>query len=211
MSSVVVYIGAGLDVRPIKVLQNVKKFIYIDSLPSTQQPTLDKKNQQYSKTFIIDFCRKMEGLGLGFDWNLPPQITNTCFASKITSPLKISFENKMGICVDYYMNTPFSSNISEELRKELSHADTLVIAGFFPDECILEMMNTPVHIICWQGTYYDDDDDDDDDYKKSVVRKIHQDTTNVANITYYEKRYISKEFSSLKEVELYRCRDKRDD
>ena len=33
-----VYIGAGLDVRPIRALSHIKRFIYIDSRPKTQQP-----------------------------------------------------------------------------------------------------------------------------------------------------------------------------
>lgn len=188
--SIAVYVGAGLDVRPIRALTNVTKFIYIDSLPSTQQPEFDKKYKQYDKTFINNFCRKMEALD--FDWD---EIS----LSKTTKPFTIHFRGRNDVVIDYYMNTPFPSCLCGEVKKEIAEANTLIVAGFHPHECILGMMKKPVNVLCWEGTWYGNDEYDD--CKDSVVRKLYRDMTGVASLTYFEKQYVPKRFESIKELE----------
>ena len=58
-----VYVGAGLDVRPIRALKHISHFIYIDSRPISSCPFVDKDaeidyNFLRDNTFYDQFCRK---------------------------------------------------------------------------------------------------------------------------------------------------------
>jgi hypothetical protein len=103
--------------------------------------------------------------------------------------------------VDYYMNTsfPFDLDLFEDLKKEISCSSTLIIAGFHPHKSIIDMMIKPVHIICFEGTWYGNNNDDD--CKNSIVQEMHSDMNNIASIKYYKKKYIYENFSDLKTLE----------
>jgi hypothetical protein len=212
MEQTAVYIGSGLDVRPIRVLSHIKRFIYIDSRPATEQPTINSKSKynQYWPDFIHDFNRKMEVED--FDWNWDGQhTTNTICLLRSkknnTKPFMIEyFSLKTDVKVHYYMNTAFPQDITDDIIAELKSANTLVIAGFHPHVSVVQLMKKPVHIVCWEGTWYGNDHDDADE-ENSIIRKLYTDPNNtqdIASISFYKKQYVKTEFENIQDLENYR-------
>jgi hypothetical protein len=190
--TVAVYIGAALDVRPIRALKHIRHFIYIDSLPATQQPDYDLQHTQYQSAFMDRFCCKMEAMN--FDWVVHDWPTNTL-------PFRVQFVRKGDhTVVEYYMNTPFPKAVDDKLRTVLTTADTLIIACFHPHQCIIDMMKKPVSVVCWEGTCYDDSDYDD----STVVKRLHQDMTGIVDISYFQKEYVRLTFNDIADVENFR-------
>jgi hypothetical protein len=202
--STAVYIGAGLDVRPVRAMKHIQKFVYVDSRPATQQPEFDLKYNQYSERFVHDFCRKMESMD--FDWTYP--VTNdpgercgclTKSSRKNTRPFVVRFFNKdTNVELEYHLNTPFPMMISDDLKKEVGKADTLIVAGYHPHECVLDMMTKPVNVVCWEGTWYGNEEHED--CKDSVIRRLYRSMDGIAAIKYYKKEYVSMRFESMHDV-----------
>jgi hypothetical protein len=202
VNNVAVYIGAGLDVRPIRALAHIDRFIYIDSRPSTQQPTFDIQHKQYDKRFVREFCRKLEALD--FEWSFTPTTNDSmcCFKKQYhNAPFAIEFENNRRSVV-YHMNTTFPFSHDAQVRDEISKANTLIIAGFHPHKSILDLMQKPVQVVCWEGTWYGDEEYDD--CKDSIVAHMHTDMSDVGSITYYKKEYIPQTYKTLRDVEFAR-------
>ena len=139
MSLIAVYIGAGTHIKPINAIidgEYIKTMLCFDSLPNTQFPSIDHINSDDSQ---IHFLRELRNnaRNLGF------------FES---SPL--IFNNSNGQEIRYFINTPFPSGITENLRQEINKANTLIIAGFHPHKDILSMMKKPINNIFKNKTYY---------------------------------------------------------
>jgi hypothetical protein len=108
------------------------------------------------------------------------------------------FNNSNGQEIRYFINTPFPSGITENLRQEINKANTLIIAGFHPHKDILSMMKKPINIICMNNTYYGLDKIDED----SVIKKLYQDTSDIyiSKLVYYYTNTDFKEFESIADV-----------
>ena len=192
MQQTAVYVGAGLDVRPIRALTHIKKFIYVDT--------------RHDKYFIDRFCQKMEAMN--YEWSIITQPTTPnkflCFnwIQHHNKPTMIECYNPASDkTVIYHVNTRFPPINNHILQTHISEANTLIIAGFHPHKSITSMMKQPVHIACWEGTVYDNDQDDDED---TIVKHMYKDMSNIASLTYYKKRYIPQEFNSIDELEKAR-------
>jgi hypothetical protein len=195
MSRVAVYIGAGHDVRPIRAMKDIDLFIYIDSRPATQQPGIDKYRIQSDKTFISNFNRKMEALD--FDWDISDAVLFN-IKSKNADVIEYHKGDKI---VRYYMNTAFP-NKNEQLKSDIALADTLIVAGFHPNECIINMMKKPIDVICWENTCYDFGNEELD--KSSIIRRLYNNMDGIKSIQYYKKEYVMTQFDNIAELETQR-------
>jgi hypothetical protein len=195
MSRVAVYIGAGLDVRPIRAMKDIDMFIYVDSRPATEQPGHDKYYTQCDKSFVSNFNRKMEILD--FDWDISDAVLFN-IRSKKKDMIEYHNGNKV---VRYYMNTSFPDK-NEKLLSDIALSDTLIVAGYHPHSCIINMMKKPIDVICWEGTVYDDGDDEDT--KNSVIKKLYNNMDDIRSIQYYKKEYVMTQFDNIADLEIYR-------
>lgn len=189
MTHKALYIGAGLDVRPIRALSHIKDFLYIDSRPSTQQPEWDKSYRQYDSSFAHEFSLKMEAMDFTFDdFNIHKH-----------HPFLVRY-TKQDKRVTYLFNTPFLSSglpmhFSNDMLKDF---DTLIVAGFSPHKNIIQYMKKPIHIICFEGTCYSEDDSDDS--KDTITDAMHKTNTDIASITLFKKAYVPYVCKDIKEV-----------
>jgi hypothetical protein len=198
MSTKIVYIGAGLDVRPIRFLtsKHFTSFIYIDSQPYTEFPNCIINNKQHEfskktkKMFIDNLYSKMNCLG--FDFNVEN------FKDSNDSYM-IHFK-KNNCEVKYYMNTFFPEMISNDLIDELSTYDTLYISGYHPDNIILEWMKKPIHLICW-GNSYMGKCNIDECCETCCVRYLYDNPSVLKKISYYEKKYVPSELESMDDLQ----------
>lgn len=196
-----IYIGAGLDIRPIKALSNdIDHFIYVDSRPFTQQPSTSLK--QYDANFVSNFINKMEAMDFvcNFEAN-----TSCCFNNK-NKPFCIRFESHDGkILVDYFMNHYFPNKLTDECKKNIKNSAHLIIAGYHPKSCILNMLLEPISIYTWYGTWYGLHDDDEED-EETIVQWLYKNPKNkrIKKIIYYEKQYIPHEHIDIESIEKFR-------
>jgi len=128
--STAVYIGAGLDTRPIVALKNIQTFVCIDSKGDTP--------------FIQELVYKMECIGMFTDFASDPG----CFSKRLKKSTCIIFKQKNGRCVYYYVNTTFPI----EVDKNLLDCDNLIISGYTPHRCILDFMKKPLNLHLFEGT-----------------------------------------------------------
>jgi len=197
-----VYIGAGLDVRPIRVMKHIQHFIYIDSRPQTEQPGYPSL-EQYDELFISDFDNKMDALG--FNISKDRVTSPTCFELFFNTykpkqqTIEYTHENKKQT-LTYHFNTPFPQAVSEELAHTMGQADTLIIAGFHPHKAILGLMKKPVHVTCWEGTNYEFGTAAQRNDANTVVQHLHYNMSDVSEITYYKKKYSGYEYQSLADM-----------
>jgi hypothetical protein len=198
-----VYIGAGLDVRPVKALKNINKFIYIDCRPFTEHP--NSKCNCNDKKFIDDFSYKMDRIDF-LNKNEKNDDTTSCCRKKKIDINQVKFEyEKDNINLIYYFNTPFpSNNITDEIENELATSDTLIVAGFHPHKSIIDYMKKPIHLVCFEGTYYGNDHHEDD--LNTIIEYLHNNPKckDIADIVYYKKEYIKHSFHTIDDVEKYR-------
>ena len=189
------YIGAGLDVRPVRALEDIRRFIYVDSRPASQQPPL--LLNRHDPSFVSDFDRKMEALGFYVPCASPSGFVSGCFwfsANRERAPRTLEYVRGPQTLV-YHLNSPFP----QVVPAGIGEADTLVIAGFHPHRDVLKHMKTPVHVVCWDGTSYANNDYNDN-HKHTVVQHLHRDMSDVSTITWYKKEYVGREFKRLCDI-----------
>lgn len=195
---IAVYIGAGLDVRPIRGMKDITTFVYIDSRPANEFPGSGCKGH-FHKSFFNEFHEKIMRLGFDYDSDRYDQVRKTILAKR---PDVIEY-TKDNVIVKYYMNTAFpSKHLQANVIADISKADTLIIAGHHPHESIMEMMKKPIDIVCWEGTWYGPEDHGDN--TNSVVRRLYKDMSYIKSIKYYRKEYTMKFFDNISDVETFR-------
>jgi hypothetical protein len=94
-----------------------------------------------------------------------------------------------------------SSQISSKIQAEISQADTLIIAGFFPDKKIIDYMKKPIHIICFVDTIYRKDEDEDD----TIISYLYDNpqSTDIADITFFDYELKKHSFKTISDLELF--------
>ncbi len=75
------------------------------------------------------------------------------------------------------------------LTQQMKSVDVLIVAGFHPDKCVLDMMKKPVHLMFLEGTVYSKIDGPDD--ANSVITHLHNKGFKglVAECVMYQKMY----------------------
>lgn len=193
---VAVYIGAGLDVRPIRAMKNIDTFVYIDSRPATEFPGY---SNQFDKRFFYDFHDKLGREGFEFDNDMYAKFKKNIFDGKPD----VMVYTQGSVMLKYYMNTAFpNQSYTRDLVDDFASADTLIIAGHHPHKSIIDLMKTPIDVICWEGTWYGPDEYEDN--KDSVVRTLYNDMSSVRSIQYYQKQYVATPYKHIADVEKAR-------
>ncbi len=135
-----VYIGSGLDIVPLIILDHVTEFIYIDSRPCSEFG-MDYYGDEklYCKTFLndLDFVLK-----------------NNNYILIVKSENYLEYTNYEKI-LKYYINTPFPEMINDEILDILKDSENLVLSGYDPNKKILEIMSNLKNIFINNHTVFD--------------------------------------------------------
>lgn len=138
-----IYIGAGVDIIPVIVLDNIAEFIYIDSRPRSECGMLYyETGELYRKHFI----NELEQIMLNNNF----QVNTTTYKMK-DNFLEYNTYNKT---LKYFINTPFPEKLTNEIKKEIAESENLIIAGFDPNKEILKLMPNLKNIYCDIHTVY---------------------------------------------------------
>ena len=145
------YIGAGHDMRPVKHLESINNFVYVDSRPYSpfgRDIVVNKKgdNTSYDYTFISDL-----------DDTMKLHKMRLCV---VKDNKRVYSDGKK--TVFYYVNTSIPEDIAT-IQHELINIDTLIVAGHDPHYKIVEYFKEPIHFIGFEDTYFEKDPTMDDD------------------------------------------------
>lgn len=131
--NILLFVGGGINTLPIKLINNIRKFIYIDVNPSN--------NLEYKKNYIHLIVEEFNNLGF-----IPIEQKHLfCFYKKFNKrPGYINFiHTQSGIQLDYYYNTDIN-NINFFLKKKLYNEFknvNILITSFNPSKNLLKLIN----------------------------------------------------------------------
>ena len=219
---VAVYIGAGLDTRPLRILGDVRRFVYADSRPKTQARLEGGGAADYSLYYNYDFVddviatmnaagfyvhdsdhavllkyapRPADRARARTTWRerLCLGLQRVACDQPPTGQFMVRFvSDKTKQTVYYHFNTVFPEEASGTLRCQIYAAETLVVAGFHPHKSIAKMMKPPFALVLLEGTSYGLSDDPDE--QESLVAEMHREGLGprVSQCTHYHKEYVGE-------------------
>ena len=175
-----VYIGAGLDIIPVIVLNKINTFIYIDSQPISEFGMFYWNDKKMYRTHFLPELEKL--------------MKNNNFTKTIQKNNYIEYTNKIQI-IKYFINTPFPEKITDEIEKEIRDCDTLIISGYNPNKKIIDLMPNLKNIIGNCHTCYNHNDYEDENEKNNFTFNYLINNLNNPNICY--------NYLLLKEIKKY--------
>lgn len=119
------YIGAGVDMAPVRLFPQIKHFIYIDSRPQSPYGVLDYDSGRFSDdSFIGALLLSAEKEGFILD---------------LSEAAYLKFTAAGGRTLCYFINIAFPEHLTEFHKAAIAECDTLILAGFCPDRVVLEL------------------------------------------------------------------------
>jgi len=125
-----VYIGAGLNIQPLRNYTNIKDFIYIDQRPFTN------KNTNYYDNIIDDFCNIMKKEGFII------KLKNISFINSFY----IEYQ-KNDIILQYHFNSVFPKDCYGILKNKIIDVCILGDKSFL--NYIEEFVNPHTHVVSY--------------------------------------------------------------
>lgn len=184
-----VYIGAGTDLIPVIIVDEIKEFIYIDSQPFSEYGTLIydiKKDLSYT-------VEKKDRIENSFSRN--------CFLSnlyKIMDQIQFKliesnddfllFKNN-DRSIKYYYSCAFPEYINDNIIDDIKTCDTIIMAGHDPNKIIFNYLQNPINFIGDSHTSYCHYNKKDEQYIDSSFEYI------INNPKIINKYYIMKEIN----------------
>jgi hypothetical protein len=161
----VVYIGAGLDIIPFLVLNDIDEFIYIDGLPQSEFGMIEYESGYFYRNYFLDNLYKLM------------QNNKIDLVYKSDNYLEFSKNNRK---IKYFINTPFPEKLSDDIINELYDAENLILSGYFPHKVILDLMPKLHTIYGNMHTVYTFDKTDEEE-QDNVIGVL----LNMPNLNYY--------------------------
>mgnify|MGYP007047355138 CR=1 FL=1 len=198
-----IYIGSGDDTRPITRLSDVAEFVYVDSQPYSafgilqSQQIMSNGSNGYSRPkFFNRLCQSMK------DVNMMLQTIDQNVIDFVHDDGGTEGDRK----VRYYINTAVPEHV-ECLKKEISTADMLIVAGHDPHISILDFTTKKLLFVGFSDTSFHDDEFPD---KSTVLYHLHHPTHAAATRDKFSTfTYVStdsiKTFDTWEEFVAYSC------
>ena len=163
MRTKAIYIGAGIDISPIKFLKHIKIFYYIDGLPFSNfgilQSNIIMKNGMdgYSNPrFISELDTKMTSINM--------KLIN------ILDNIRIYSDGDQ--TVYYYTNTSIPEHYTE-IKDEIINFDTVIVAGHDPNIIFMDATKKKLHFIGFEDTsYYNENNNIYDNFNFNEIENI---------------------------------------
>jgi len=204
-----VYVGAGLDILPVLLNEDIKEFIYIDSQPKSEFGMLGFLEKRFFRKNFLE--------------QLNTVMHNNNFKQKISETNYLKYFNEdTKQNINYYINTPFPDKLNDKIIEHIRDSNVLICIGHDPDKQILEYMKQPFTFIGSTHTCYQHKKDNYETPEKSSFLELHNNNYKVnrydliVDKKYYEywkhdkinnkiiKNLEIKSFNSLNELEIQR-------
>jgi len=198
------YIGAGLDIVPVLVLKDIKKFIYIDSQPFSDHGTSVCKKDFTSDKATIETREIHEEDNLfgrtNFKSSFHTIATRNSFTQLSETKYCGIYKNQYDQIIKYHMSCSFPEFVTDEIREDIAQCNTLILCGYSPNKVVLTMMKSPDYVIANCHTVYTDDESEDSESTISYL---------VNNPTVIKGYYLLKEIvESLRDnFQIISCKD----
>ena len=161
------YIGAGEDVlQPIETLPEIRHFVFVDSLPATQQPGFIYAHTQRDPLFknVV----KLRLASIGFREVETEYLSSD--AIDWTHPHVVRYQNKeTGKTVLYYMSYGFPQDLEFDLATHFHSATHVILCGHHPHQVLLDFLPKKITWVCYPGTCYGKEECEDE----SIVRALY--------------------------------------
>lgn len=152
------YVGAGVDTRPLRCLPCVRRFVYVDGQPESEFPEVSTEEPGYARPrFVSSLDREMAFAGFHLK-------QAACDIRVYTSP-----DDRV---VEYHINTGVPSRVE---RLPMGVCDTLILAGHDPHSAAMERCcraDVRLDFVGHHGTVYSQGEDHEPD---SVLNRLHGD------------------------------------
>jgi len=193
-----VYVGAGLDIRPLIDLSNIiNDFHYIDSLPFSIHGTKCSYDENHKNIFSRN-------------WFLS-ELNNKL--DKIEYKLQNSYDNLLiyentinNIKLYYHINTSIPEHI-QRIQKYIQNFDYLIVAGHDPHMNIIFTTNKKIDFIGYYRTSYSNPLEDNETiiYEYTVVEELYKNTINKSfnSFTYIDEEHYLHKFNNWYEFVLF--------
>jgi len=159
------YVGAGVDLRPIQNFPNTKNFVYVDTLPRSTCDEINYlgcgfRSDLYSENFMMnlfDECTRLNFELVSFQ-EINPEFYKKIFTPKqriyysfhpkkmpsLINPHVITFvHQKTQQILKYYLSTNIEKNMNVQLSKDIMSCDSIFISENIPSHKVLEYFQTP--------------------------------------------------------------------
>ena len=148
-----VYVGAGLDLKIIKNIPEVKNFVFIDSLPNSKFGIDENWTRDSSYIFSCicpgwapfintysrpNFISDLKKTAIKEDFKL--------VSEEVNKNLKFEYKDQT---INYFINTSIPHHLPL-IKNNIKNFDHLIITGFFPHHTILNY--TTKNITFWGNT-----------------------------------------------------------
>jgi hypothetical protein len=167
-----VYIGTGLDIIPLIILDHIKEHIYIDSRPQSEFGMLYYNDPiMYRNTFTKELKEIMK---------------NNNYELKKETKYYLEYMNNDKV-LKYHISTAFPEMITDDIKDTLKDSENLMISGFDPNKRIItEMLPNLKNIYTNMHTCFDTYHKDffEDEYQKEIS-SVHHLNENNGNYNYF--------------------------
>jgi len=184
-----IYIGSGLDIIPVLVFTDIKKFIYVDSRPFSEHGTQVYTKEYTSYTATLETREIHEKNNLfsrhTFLDEIKELMKQNNFTLQFESKYCIIYKNEYDQIIKYHLSCAFPEFLTDEIKNDIFESDTLILCGYFPNILLLSMMKNLKYIIGDTHTCYTYDAEDINE--NTVIKTI------LDNPQIVEKYFLLKE------------------
>lgn len=195
----ILYVGAGLNIMPVKHFQETKHFVFVDSQPRNEIEVSDQKFNKnfYRSRFINDLVETCHKYGFIFDYC---SVLDKNYYKKIISkkwqylswfykipsnlnPTIIVFKNKnTNQIIRYYISTNIRFNMNKLLENDIDTSDGIIVSGVLPNIGILQYFSRPKIFFGYTNTCYNISNSISNDNEDSIIYFLHN---FICNTPYY--------------------------
>ena len=212
------YIGAGLDLKPLVDFLETTEFVFVDVQPRSE---FDKPEFWFEGFYRNNFYPNLvkEASMYGFSLENTEELDSEYFQSIMSFRQRIKWLNrvketfnhicpnlltfynyKTGQKLKYYISTNILTNMNWDLENDILNTDGLIISGFHPDKKLLNYITNPINLLCYSETCY------------NIPIEEVDNLDNLDSWLFNNPDQISKYFKSIfvvnkKNGEMSRCKD----
>jgi hypothetical protein len=217
------YIGAGLHIKPVVHFGQTQQFIFIETKPRSE---FDKEGYFYQGFYRARFvplllkkCTKY-----GFDLISEKVLDDEYYKEVLTirqyeqgapdyiNPTLLTFFNKdTNQTIKYYISTNILYNMNDELEKDLGEADGLIISGYHPHTDLLQYLKPPTDVYGYSRTVYAADFDPHE--RDTIVQFAHRnvgDSEGTPSSTFAQYFLVDWETGTMREcsdfLDMHKCK-----
>lgn len=165
------YIGCGIDFDPVKILSSVRNFIFIESLPYSDNGDMYKllkiKNNYYNKSYMLEFSKKANEAGfykISIDGVYPHVYKNYNTHQQVYHYFSLIFP-----FVSIKMNNYADKDEIDRLIYLFNSVHYLIVRRYQPHHSIFKYILKPVNIVSYSDTIWKENTNELLDYEKDKI------------------------------------------